>query len=179
MAKTTKLTADEGIRLDTSVIIGVPPIEVFQFWRALENFPRFMSNVKEVRSVGDNRHFWRVSGPVGTEVTWTTSVTQVDNGRLIAWASDKDAEIENRGEVRFEAAEAGCRVHVKITYQPPAGIVGHAIATVFGMNPKQQMDSDLQRCKTLLEDGYAKRGSEVKVESQVRHDEASRRSVHS
>ena len=178
MSPTQSQNAAEGIDVDTSVVINVPPIEVFQFWRALENFPRFMAHVKEVRKIGDNRHFWRVSGPVGTEFSWNTDVTAVDNGRRIAWASDKESEIENRGEVSFEAVQDGTRVHVRLTYKPPAGIVGHAIATVLGMNPGQQMQDDLKRCKTLLEDGFAKRGTETNVEGQVRRDESSRRSVH-
>ena len=169
--------AEGGIDLDTSIDIAAPPKVVFDFWRALENFPRFMSHVIEVRKTGEQTHLWRVQGPLGTEVSWTSRVTDVEPERRIAWASDKDASVENRGEVRFSATPTGTHLAVRITYAPPAGVVGHAIATLLGMNPRQQMDDDLKRCRSLLEEGAAQRGGETVTDAQVRHDEAQRRSV--
>ena len=36
-------------------------------------------------------------------------------------------------------------------YLPPAGVLGHAVATLFGSDPKQEMDDDLMRMKTFIE----------------------------
>jgi uncharacterized membrane protein len=38
---------------------------------------------------------------------------------------------------------------------PPAGVVGHAVAKLFGVDPRAAMHEDLLRLKTLLEDGKA------------------------
>lgn len=176
-AKSGDKPAEGGIALDTSIDIAVPPKVVFDFWRALENFPRFMSHVIEVRKTGDKTHLWRVKGPLGTEVSWDSRVTDVEPDRRIAWASDKGATVENRGEVRFSPTATGTHLAVRITYAPPAGIVGHAVATLMGMNPRQQMDDDLKRCRSLLEEGVAQKGKETVTGAQVRHDEAQRRSV--
>ena len=176
-AKSGGKPAEGGIELDTSIDIAVAPKAVFDFWRALENFPRFMSHVIEVRSTGDQTHLWRVQGPLGTEVSWNSRITDVEPERRIAWASDKGATVENRGEVRFSPTATGTHLTVRITYAPPAGIVGHAVATLMGMNPRQQMDDDLKRCRSLLEEGAAQKGKETVTGAQVRHDEAQRRSV--
>jgi uncharacterized membrane protein len=45
------------------------------------------------------------------------------------------------------------RIEVRMTYHPPGGAMGHAIATLFGDDPKSAMDADLVRLKSLLEDG--------------------------
>jgi uncharacterized membrane protein len=40
-----------------------------------------------------------------------------------------------------------------MVYNPPAGVMGHAAASLLGSNPKQAMDEDLVRFKSLLEQG--------------------------
>ncbi len=46
---------------------------------------------------------------------------------------------------------------MRLSYNPPAGPIGHAIAKAFGADPKSEMDQDLMRLKTLLETGNAPR----------------------
>ncbi|MOA67225.1 hypothetical protein D3C78_1943050 [compost metagenome] len=36
-------------------------------------------------------------------------------------------------------------------YHPPAGVVGHAVATLFGADPKHEMDEDLARMTLLIQ----------------------------
>ena len=38
-----------------------------------------------------------------------------------------------------------------MTYNPPGGVAGHAIAALFGADPKSAMDDDLLKLKSLLE----------------------------
>jgi hypothetical protein len=49
-----------------------------------------------------------------------------------------------------------------MSYRPPAGALGHAIATLLGANPKRQMDDDMLRFKSLLEQGKATGHESVK-----------------
>jgi uncharacterized membrane protein len=42
-----------------------------------------------------------------------------------------------------------------MSYNPPAGWLGHGIAAAFGVDPKSSMDTDLVRMKTLIETGHA------------------------
>jgi uncharacterized membrane protein len=56
--------------------------------------------------------------------------------------------------VRFEQIRDGStRVTVQMSYVPPAGAVGHAVAQLFGVDPRQAMNEDLIRLKSLLEGG--------------------------
>ena len=40
-----------------------------------------------------------------------------------------------------------------MSYSPPGGMLGHAVAASFGRDPKRQMDDDLARLKTTIETG--------------------------
>ena len=50
----------------------------------------------------------------------------------------------------------GTRVHVELTYRPIGGLIGHAIARMFGFDPRRRLDQDLIRMKALLEDGHTR-----------------------
>jgi uncharacterized membrane protein len=36
-------------------------------------------------------------------------------------------------------------------HNPPGGAMGHAVAALFGADPKRQIDDDMMRVKTLIE----------------------------
>jgi uncharacterized membrane protein len=44
-------------------------------------------------------------------------------------------------------------VRVVFSYEPPGGIIGAAIAKLFGVSPEQQLEEDLRRFKQLMETG--------------------------
>jgi uncharacterized membrane protein len=73
--------------------------------------------------------------------------------RLISWHSIEGSSLPNRGSVRFTPSDGGTRVDIRMGYTPPGGQLGHAVAAVFGDDPKSAMDEDLNRLKTLLESG--------------------------
>ena len=152
-------SAQEGIKMTSRVTVKVSPHQAFEYWRALENFPRFMQHVQEVKATADNRYRWQVDGPLGTKVSWEADVTEVVQDKRIAWRSLEGADVDNEGSVEFKPAPGGaCELEVKLSYNPPAGKLGHAVASLFGKNPQQQMDSDLQRCKQILEQGITAEG---------------------
>jgi uncharacterized membrane protein len=134
--------------------VNAPLEEVFAFWQRMENFPRFMSHVEEVRRVSEDLYHWRVTGPARTSVQWDAVVTQLLPNQLLAWKSVEGATIENAGLIRFEPVPGGgTRLDIRLSYNPPAGAIGHAFAKLMGADPKKQMDDDLLRFKSLLERG--------------------------
>jgi uncharacterized membrane protein len=73
---------------------------------------------------------------------------------LIAWESLPGSQVKQAGFVRFDPNRGGgTRVSVQMEYLPPAGALGHAVAQLFGVDPRQAMNEDLMRLKSLLETG--------------------------
>lgn len=144
-----------GIKLDKTIQVNAPVAEVFALWSNFEAFPRFLSHVKEVRRTDEGTYRWEVTGPAGTSVSWLANVTRYVPNRTIAWSSLPGSPVVTEGEVRFRPTISGTRLEIQLAYRPPAGAIGHALATLLGANPRRQITEDLIRVKSLLEDGRA------------------------
>ncbi len=142
-----------------AIHIDAPRREVFAYYRAFENFPRFMSHVHEVRRAGDGIWHWVVDGPVGMRFEWDAEVTETRPDELIAWRTTPGGTVESEGMAHFEDEGSGTRLTIQLSYNPPAGGIGHGVAMLLGVDPKRQMDDDLLRLKSLLERGRARRVS--------------------
>lgn len=141
------------MHLEKTIYIEASPEIVFDTWNNYENFPQFMSHVKEVRNLGDGRSHWVVNGPAGTVTEWDAQLTACERPRLLAWKSNPEATVQNEGRIRFEPVDGGTRVQVHMSYNPPGGPIGHAAASLFNGDPKKQMDDDLMRMKVMIESG--------------------------
>ncbi|HZW13124.1 MAG TPA: SRPBCC family protein [Noviherbaspirillum sp.] len=146
-------SAAQVIDLNKTIYIEASPEVVYDQWSRYENFPHFMSNVQEVRDLGNGRSHWVVSGPAGTQVEWDSVMTESDRPYVMAWNSEPDAAVQNSGTVRFQPSGSGTRVSVHMLYSPPGGAAGQAFASLFNGNPKRQMDEDLMRMKAFIESG--------------------------
>jgi uncharacterized membrane protein len=128
---------------------------VFDFWADVENFPRFMSRVRDVRPESDNLLHWTVTGPAGVPVSWTAEITEFEPNELIGWHTVPGSAVRHRGLVRFLPHDSsGTRVEVRLEYLPPGGALGHLAAVLFGADPKSTMDADLLRMKSAIESGH-------------------------
>jgi uncharacterized membrane protein len=146
------------IEVRKSIRIDAPIDEVFDFWAHYENFPLFMSHLKEVVQTDIGRSRWTVTGPAGSSVTWNAITTDFRANETIAWESEAGSAVRTRGRVRFAPEPDGTtRIDVTMIYAPPAGMLGHAVAGLLGFDPKSQMDDDLNRLKTALETGLLPR----------------------
>ncbi len=142
-----------SIDLEKSIRIDASPSEVYDMWSNYENFPRFMSHVVDVRDQGRRRSHWVVQGPAGTQFEFDSVLTEQTKNRRLAWRSEPGAQIPNAGSVEFEPYRGGTRVTVRLSYSPPTGALGHGLASLFGSDPKGQMDDDLARMKQYIERG--------------------------
>jgi uncharacterized membrane protein len=143
-----------AIDFHKTINIDAPVERVFEFWSNPHNFPHFMTNVREVRDLGNGRSQWTVAGPAGLSAKWNAVVTYLIPNKIIAWKSEPGSAVANAGVVRFDSNNgAGTRVTVRMSYNPPAGAIGHAFAKIFGASPKREMDQDLLRMKTMIETG--------------------------
>jgi uncharacterized membrane protein len=143
-----------GVTVQKTIEVRRPVHDVFELWSRFDNFPLFMQHVRDVDlEIGGRKSKWIVDGPAGSQVEFEAETITYEPDRMIAWRTLPGQPVEHDGKVRFEEMPGGTRVHVLVTYRPPGGIVGHAIAHILGWDPKARMDDDLVRMKALLEEG--------------------------
>jgi len=145
----------QGTKVEQSVTINRPVLEVYRFWRNFENLPRFMDHLEAVTVIDDTRSHWVAKGPAGTRVEWFADIHNEIDDELIAWRSLPGSEINNAGSVHFapSADGTGTEVHVVLSYEPPAGKVGVAFAKLLGEEPSNQVADDLRRLKQVMDAG--------------------------
>jgi uncharacterized membrane protein len=143
-----------GIELEKTMEIQAPVEQVYGFWANPESFSRIMSHVKEVKKIGDGLYHWTVSGPAGVSVSWDAVITKQIPNKLIAWESVPGSTVQNAGIARFQSSESGgTRIHIRISYNPIGGIVSHALASLFGSDPKTALDEDFVLLQSFFERG--------------------------
>lgn len=136
--------------------VQAPPDEVFDWFSTPERFPRFMANVKEVTRRSDGQYHWKVTGPFGTSVAWNASIKRHEpKDHILAWSSEPGSSVINSGVIQCEPNREGTRVTIRMAYAPPFGMLGHGVAKLFGVDPKRQLDTELVRFKSLIEQGKA------------------------
>lgn len=144
-----------GIRVDSSITINRPVDEIYQYWRHLENLPKFMRHLQSVTVIDSKHSRWVALAPRGKTVEWEAEmITDIENEK-IAWRSMPGSSVQNAGSVQFRPAPGnrGTEVIVELQYNPPAGIVGAVLAWMSGEEPSLQIRDDLHRLKQALEAG--------------------------
>lgn len=144
--------AAKPIFVEHSVVIDRPADQVYAYWRQLENLPRIMSHLESVTVLDERRSRWVAKAPLGTHVEWEAEIVNDKPGERIGWHSLPGATVDNAGSVQFESLpNGGTRIHVALSYRPPAGALGAAVAKLFGEEPSQQIADDLQNFKRTFE----------------------------
>lgn len=144
----------EGTKVEQTVVVNQPVPEVYRFWRNFENLPRFMDHLESVTVIDETRSHWIAKAPAGTRVEWDAVIHNEIEGQLIAWRSLPGADINNAGSVHFSpvGGDAGqTEVRVVLSYEPPAGKIGVAVAKLLGEEPSKQVAEDLRRFKQVME----------------------------
>ena len=112
-----------------------------------------MEHLESVTVIDATRSHWIARAPVGQRVEWDAEIHNEIPDELIAWRSLPGSEIANAGSVHFTPAGGGTEVRVVLSYEPPAGRLGDAVARLFGEAPAQQVQDDLRRFKQVMEAG--------------------------
>lgn len=146
---------DSGIRIQHAITINRPAQELYDFWRDFTNLPQIMDHLESVEVLEGNRSHWKVKGPAGSTVEWDAEILEDRPGELISWRSLEGADVDNSGTVRFipMQGDRGTVVKIDLSYDPPAGRVGAAVAKLFRRGPEQEIRSDLRPFKQLMETG--------------------------
>lgn len=152
---------DADTLVGRTVTINKPRAELYAYWRDFSKLPSFMDNVEQVELLDDRRSRWVVRAPGEGTVEWIAAITEEKEGEYIAWASEAGADVPNSGRIDFRDASGGrgTVVTATILYDPPAGVIGKAIAKLFQREPAIQARRDLRRFKQLMETGEIATGA--------------------
>ena len=138
-------------KVEKSILVNVPVSTVYNQWTQFEDFPQFMSGVKSVTHLSDDRLQW-VAEIAGIKRQWEARVLEQVPDQKVAWAATQGAT--NAGSVTFEDLGGGqTSVHLFLEYEPEGLVekVGDKLNVV-----ENQAEGDLDRFKAFIEaEGYA------------------------
>jgi uncharacterized membrane protein len=159
------------VDIQKTIHIEAPVEQVYAFWTNYQNFPLFMSNIRQIQDLGGGRSHWLVSGPGGAPIEWDAVLTEQVLNERIAWRSEPGSMLDNAGVIRFRPETNGTRVDLRFCYNPPIGGAGQAVAELLGADPRAKLNEDLGRLKALLEGTVRSDGHGQEPGSRVReHD---------
>jgi uncharacterized membrane protein len=155
------LSGDRGFVVHEAVRLELPVAEVYQFWRRLENLPRFMDYLHQVTETGNGRSHWSAKGPGGVLVEWDAEIINEVENQVIGWRSLPGGDVTVAGSVNFDTVRGGraTQLTVRLQYAPPAGRVGAFVSFLAGREPSQTIREDLRRLKQILEAGEVARAT--------------------
>jgi len=130
--------------IEKSIEVGVPVPVAYGQWTQFEEFPRFMSGVKEVRQIDDSHVHW-VAEVGGETREWDAEIVEQEPDRVIAWRSTSGTS--NAGRVAFEPVERGTRVTVEMEHEPEG--MKERIGSFFGAD-EGQVEDHLERFRELV-----------------------------
>lgn len=147
-------TVPEPVHVHVSITVNKPREEVYAYWRAVENLPKFMRHLTQVNQTNDRRSHWEAKVPGGLgSIEWEAEITREKENELIAWKSVDRADVDNSGEVQFRDAPGGRGTDISctISYRPPQGSLGKGVAQLFNPVFKRMIRDDIRRFKEIIE----------------------------
>ncbi|HEX6354978.1 SRPBCC family protein [Actinophytocola sp.] len=142
-----------AVKAQAAVCVPGPPAHVWPVVSDYSVFPLFMPDVLMVSRSADGKvSHWEIRGPGGLPVRFEAEETDRTEGRKISWRTRDGQHVAHSGTIRLDPTDDGrTRVQVHLTYNPVAGAIGHAVATLLGANPTRKLHGDLQRLKVALD----------------------------
>jgi uncharacterized membrane protein len=143
--------AGNGARVEECLTINRTPLQIYYYWRNLENLPSFMHHLESVRVIDDKRSLWK--GVTSSE--WEVDIVADAPGKLIRWRAldGPDAVSEEAVELRAAPGGRGTEVRVAIRQFTPAGALARAVAKLISMLTARQVKDELKLLKQILETG--------------------------
>jgi uncharacterized membrane protein len=126
-------------RVEKIVEVDQPLRTVYNQWTQFEEFPRFMTGVREVRQLDPTHVHWRAA-LWGQEEEWDAEITEQDPDQRISWKSISGPF--NAGTVRFEPLGPDrTRVRLVMAYRPGGTVenLGDAVG-MFGARVQTTVD---------------------------------------
>lgn len=142
-------------RIEKAIDVDRPVRTVYNQWTQFEQFPKFMSGVKDVKQLDDTHVHWRAD-IWGKEKEWDAEITEQVPDRIIAWRSTS-GDAPNAGTVMFEPiSDDRTRVRLAMEYEPEGAVenIGDALGLMNG-----RVQSTVNDFKKFIESRGAEEGA--------------------
>lgn len=142
-----------AVNIRTCFIVRAPRKLAYDSWRKLERLPRFLKHIKKIKVHDELHSQWilKTSGKMPS-VEWNAEIIDQEEGRELSWRSLPGSKIETAGKINFaDTYGGGTEVTVLITYRPPAGYIGGAVASFVNPSLKRMIEQDLANFKRHIE----------------------------
>ena len=130
--------------------VNASPQRVFEAWSHLENLPRFITGVTDVRRVGDRVWKWVIESPAS--VPREVEVEQVAGapGRFLIWRS-LSRDVPLSAALHLEPTSEGTRVMAVFSNWAARGRSRRLWARLFGVNAQSAVWGALCKFKQFVE----------------------------
>ena len=127
-------------------------VEVYNFWRRLENLPLIMKHVKNVEKTAEGKYRWEAEFNNQT-LQWNAEITEDVPNERISWTTTDASDVRNSGTVEFYDApkNKGTELRVTMQYTPAKSKLGRVVASFLDPVFNQMVKDDLKRFKHMME----------------------------
>lgn len=142
-------------RIEKSIEVRCPVRAVYNQWTQFEEFPKFMTGVKQVRQLDDTHQHWHAE-IWGKDKEWDSEIVEQVPDQRIAWRSTTP-ETPNAGMVRFEPLGPDrTRVNLTMEYEPKGAVenIGDALGVMSG-----RVETTVKQFKEFIESRGAESGA--------------------
>ncbi len=141
-----------AVNIRTCFIVRAPRQLAYDSWRNLEKLPLFLRHIRKIRVTDELHSRWILKTPGRMpSVEWNAEIIDQEDGRELSWRSLPGSKIETAGKINFADTTGGTEVNVLITYRPPAGYIGSAIASILNPRLRLMVERDLSNFKKYIE----------------------------
>jgi uncharacterized membrane protein len=143
----------KGIHIQRTIEIHAPVEKVYDFFWRPENYPRISDVIANVELFGNGR-FAKDMLIAGVPYRFEERFYRCEKNHVLESRSEPDSAMRYCKQMIFEDVGDGwTRLHAHFNYHPPGGTLGHAFASVIGIDPKSILIDLLMRTKFYLETG--------------------------
>lgn len=135
------------------VTIKCPVAKVFEFYRDFRNLPSFLGDVMAIEEIGPRTSRWTIQSPFGIQAHWTVRVTVERQNELILYETISHPALKTHWEVYFAPGAAADQTEVREVMKAPLGRLGRAALALIRRFPAEEVRSNLNRLKQVLETG--------------------------
>ncbi len=137
---------------EKTITIHRNKVEVYNFWRRLENLPLIMKHIKNVEKTAEGKYRWEAE--FGNQTfNWNADIIEDIPNERISWTTVDASDVRSSGTVEFYDApkNKGTELTVYMQYTPARSKLGRVVAGFLDPVFTQMVKDDLKRFKHMME----------------------------